>query len=267
MSSISLDMSAVSGRATLDSQLVSEALSSLDLAHLPRHVALIMDGNGRWAAQRGLPRTEGHKVGIGESVGEVVDAALELGLEYLTLYAFSTENWRRPKDEVKFLMTFNRKWLLEQREGFHAKGVRLRFIGRRRDRRVPRRLINLAEETEEMTAANTKLNLTVALNYGGWAEVVDSVRHIATLVEKGEVSPDDIDEDMIRGNLYAPELPDPDLIVRTSGEKRISNFLLWQGAYAELLFTDVLWPDFRRDQLFEAIGEYQRRTRRFGAVD
>jgi undecaprenyl diphosphate synthase len=226
-----------------------------------------MDGNGRWAKARGLARTEGHRVGIGESVPDVVDGALEVGLPYLTLYAFSTENWRRPPAEVRFLMNFNRQWLLEQREGFHAKGVRVRFIGRRSDRRVPRRLIALAEETEALTSSNTKLHLTIALNYGGWAEVVDSVRYLAKLAEKGELDPEKISERNIREHLYAPDLPDPDLIVRTSGEKRISNFLLWQGAYAELLFTDVLWPDFRRQQLWEAIAEFQRRSRRFGGVE
>jgi undecaprenyl diphosphate synthase len=164
-------------------------------------------------------------------------------------------------------MNFNQQWLLQQRDVFHAKGVRVRFIGRRSDRRVPRRLVSLAEETESLTSSNKKLNLTIALNYGGWAEVVDSVRYVAKLVEKGEIDPDTITEKHIRRHLYAPELPDPDLIVRTSGEKRISNFLLWQGAYAELLFTDVLWPDFRREQLFEAIAEYQRRSRRFGGVE
>jgi undecaprenyl diphosphate synthase len=226
-----------------------------------------MDGNGRWAKARGLPRTEGHRVGIGESVADVVDGAVEIGLKNLTLYAFSTENWRRPPAEVKFLMNFNQEWLLKQRDRFNEQGVRVRFIGRRSDRRVPRKLTALAEETESMTSSNKRMNLTIALNYGGWAEVVDSVKHLAKLVEKGELDPDKISEKHIRRNLYAPELPDPDLIVRTSGEKRISNFLLWQGAYAELLFTDVLWPDFRREQLFDAIAEYQRRTRTFGGVE
>lgn len=226
-----------------------------------------MDGNGRWASQRGLPRTEGHRVGIGESVPDVIDGALEIGLRYLTLYAFSTENWRRPDAEVDFLMNYNQEWLLRQRDDFKAKGVRVGFIGRRSDPRVPRRLLSLAEETEDMTAACDRLTLTIALNYGGWAEVVDAVRELAVLVEKGELEPERIDEERIRSHLYAPELPDPDLIIRTSGEKRISNFLLWQGAYAELLFTEVLWPDFRREQLWAAIAEFQKRTRRFGGVD
>lgn len=234
---------------------------------MPRHVAMIMDGNGRWAAKRGLPRTEGHRVGIGESVADVVDGALEIGLKYLTLYAFSTENWRRPKPEVKFLMDFNQKWLKEQRGDFNSKGVRIRFIGRRSDRKLPRKLVALADETEAMTERNKELNLTIALNYGGWAEVVDSVRQLAKLVEKGELDPDKIKEKDIRSHLYAPDLPEPDLIVRTSGEQRLSNFLLWQGAYSELLFTDVLWPDFRREHLFDAIATYQRRSRRFGGVE
>jgi undecaprenyl diphosphate synthase len=234
---------------------------------LPKHVALIMDGNGRWAKARGLPRTEGHRVGIGESVRDVVDGALEIGIEYLTLFAFSTENWRRPPAEVKFLMNYNQIWLKEQRQGFLEKGVRIRFAGRRSDRRVPRKLVALCDETEAMTEHCRNLNLTIALNYGGWAEVVDSVKHLAKLVEKGELDPDKISEKHIRAHLYAPELPDPDLIVRTSGEKRLSNFLLWQGAYAELLFTDVLWPDFRAQHLREAVEEYQRRSRRFGGVE
>lgn len=226
-----------------------------------------MDGNGRWAKERGLPRTEGHRVGIGEAVPDVIDGALDIGLKYLTLYAFSTENWRRPRAEVSFLMNYNRTWILEQRDQLHAKGVRVRFIGRRNERRLPRKLVALADETEVMTAGNKKLNLTIALNYGGRAEVVDAVRHVAKLVEKGELAPDDIDVRDISAHLYAPDVPDPDLIIRTSGEKRISNFLLWQGAYAELLFTDTLWPDFRTEQLYEAIAEYQRRVRRFGKAE
>jgi undecaprenyl diphosphate synthase len=246
---------------------VTDVLAQIDRDSLPRHVAIIMDGNGRWASARGLSRTEGHRVGIGESVPDVVDAALEVGLRYLTLYAFSTENWKRPDAEVDFLMNYNQEWLLQQRDKFKAKGVRVGFIGRRSDPRVPRRLLSIAEETESLTADCDRLTLTIALNYGGWAEVVDAVRRLAALVEKGEVEPEEITEDHIREHLYAPDLPDPDLIIRTSGEKRISNFLLWQGAYAELLFTDVLWPDFRREQLFEAIEEYQRRSRRFGGVE
>ena len=246
---------------------MTSALDRIDRDSLPRHIAIIMDGNGRWASARGLPRTEGHRVGIGESVPEVVDGALEVGLRYLTLYAFSTENWRRPEPEVDFLMNYNQEWLLQQREHFKAKGVRVAFVGRRSDARVPRRLLQIAEETEDLTADCDKLTLTIALNYGGWAEVVDAVQSIGMLIQKGELEPGDIDEDAVRSHLYAPELPDPDLVIRTSGEKRISNFLLWQSAYAELLFTDVLWPDFRKTELWEAIAEYQQRTRTFGGVE
>ncbi len=241
-------------------------LDGIDPKRLPVHIGCVMDGNGRWAAKRGLPRTAGHAAGE-EALFDVVEGALELELGWLTVYAFSTENWKRPEPEVDFLMNYNQEWLLQQRDQFLAKGVRVGFIGRRSDPRVPQRLLTLAEETEDMTASCELLTLTIALNYGGWAEVVDSVRVLAQLVEKGEVQPNDISEEHIRAHLYAPELPDPDLIIRTSGEKRISNFLLWQGAYAELLFTDVLWPDFRKGQLWDAIAEYQRRTRTFGGVE
>ncbi len=235
-----------------------QPLPTIDPKKLPKHVGVIMDGNGRWAKARGLPRTAGHEAGE-DALVDTVDGALEIGLKYLTVYAFSTENWRRPPDEVRFLMNYNRELLTRRRDEFNEKGVRIRFIGRRNDRKLPRSVVRMAEEAEDLTVKNKKLNLTIALNYGGWAEVVDAVKQ---LPPKGK-----IDEKAIRSRLYAPELPDPDLIVRTSGEKRISNFLLWQGAYAELLFTDVLWPDFRRDDLFAAIAEYQRRSRRFGAVD
>jgi len=233
-------------------------LPEIDPKRLPKHVGVIMDGNGRWAKARGLPRTAGHEAGE-DALVDTVDGGLEVGLKYLTVYAFSTENWRRPPDEVRFLMNYNRELLSRRRDEFNEKGVRIRFIGRRNDRKLPRSVVRMAEEAEDLTAKNKKLNLTIALNYGGWAEVVDAVKQ---LPPKGK-----IDEKAIRARLYGPELPDPDLIVRTSGEKRISNFLLWQGAYAELLFTDVLWPDFRRTDLFAAIAEYQRRSRRFGAVD
>jgi undecaprenyl diphosphate synthase len=232
----------------------------LDPKKLPKHVGVIMDGNGRWAKARGLPRTAGHEAGE-DALVDAVDGALEIGLKYLTVYAFSTENWRRPADEVRFLMNYNRELLTRRRDEFNEKGVRIRFIGRRNDRKLPRSVVRMAEEAEDLTVKNKKLNLTIALNYGGWAEVVDAVQHLLSNGTKR------VTEKSIRAELYAPELPDPDLIIRTSGEKRISNFLLWQGAYAELLFTDVLWPDFRRTDLFAAIAEYQRRSRRFGAVD
>jgi len=219
-----------------------------------------MDGNGRWAAQRGLPRTEGHAAGE-EALLDTVNGALDIGISWLTMFAFSTENWRRPRDEVRYLMGFNESLLMRRRDELHDKGVRIRFAGRR-DWRVPRRVLRRMDESVELTHANRRMTLTMAFNYGGRAEIVDAVR---ALVEEG-VAAGKIDERAIRSHLYYPEQPDPDLVIRTSGEYRISNFLLWQLAYSELVFTDVLWPDFRRQQLFEAVTEYQRRERRFGQV-
>ena len=236
-------------------------LEGIDTSRVPAHVACVMDGNGRWATQRGLPRTEGHAAGE-EALFDTVDGALELGLSWLTVYAFSTENWRRPLDEVRYLLQFNETLLNRRRDELHERNVRLRFVGRR-DRRVPRRLVRRMEEATELTAGNRAMTLTVAFNYGGRAEIVDAVR---ALVEEG-VPARRIDERAIRRHLYDPEMPDPDLMVRTSGETRISNFLLWELAYSELVFTEVLWPDFRRDHLFEAVREFQRRSRRFGGVE
>ena len=219
-----------------------------------------MDGNGRWASQRGLRRTEGHAAGE-EALLDTVNGALDLGLRYLTVYAFSTENWKRPRDEVRYLMNFNESLLVRRRDELHDKGVRMRFAGRR-DWRVPRRLLRQMDEAAELTAGNRRMDLVIAFNYGGRAEIVDAVRE---LTAKG-VDPAKVDERAIRNQLYLPDVPDPDLVVRTSGEYRISNFLLWEIAYSELVFTDVLWPDFRREHLFEAVREYQRRNRRFGKV-
>jgi undecaprenyl diphosphate synthase len=230
----------------------------------PKHVAIVMDGNGRWAQRRGLKRTEGHAAGE-EALFDTVEGALEIGLEWLTVYAFSTENWRRPLDEVRFLMNFNERLLLARRDELNDKGVRVRFIGRRGGR-VPGRVRKRIAETEAMTARNRTLTLTFAFNYGGRAELVDAVREIARSAAAGTLDPDRIDERTVRRHLYTPDMPDPDLMVRTSGEHRISNYLLWQVAYSELHFTDVLWPDFRRRHLYRAIDEYHRRERRFGAV-
>jgi undecaprenyl diphosphate synthase len=230
----------------------------------PRHVAIVMDGNGRWAQRRGLKRTEGHAAGEA-ALFDTVEGALEIGLEWLTVYAFSTENWRRPLDEVRFLMNFNERLLVARRDELNEKGVRVRFIGRRGGR-VPGRVRRRIAETEELTARNRRLTLTFAFNYGGRAELVDAVRQIAHEAAGGRLDPDRIDERTVRRHLYAPDMPDPDLMVRTSGERRISNYLLWQVAYSELHFTDVLWPDFRRKHLFRAVDEYQGRERRFGAV-
>jgi undecaprenyl diphosphate synthase len=239
-------------------------VAQLDSARIPRHVAIVMDGNGRWAERRGLKRTEGHAAGE-EALFDTVEGALEIGLKWMTVYAFSTENWRRPLDEVRFLMNFNERLLVARRDELNGKGVRVRFIGRRTGR-VPRRVLRRIEETEALTARNRKLTLTFAFNYGGRAELVDAIQEIARGVAAGEIKPERVDERMLHRHLYAPDMPDPDLLVRTSGEHRISNYLLWQLAYSELHFTDVLWPDFRRQHLFDAIEEFQQRERRFGAV-
>ena len=235
-------------------------LEAVDARRIPRHVACVMDGNGRWAEKRGLPRTAGHTAGE-EALYEVVDGALDLGIRWLTVYAFSTENWKRPPDEVRWLLNFNEESLLRRQAELHERGVRIRFTGRR-DRKVPRRLIRRMDDAESLTAGNRRLTFTIAFNYGGRAEIVDAVR---ALVREG-VSADRIDERAIARHLYDPEMPDPDLVIRTSGEYRISNFLLWELAYSELVFTEVLWPDFRREHLLEAVREYQRRDRRFGGI-
>src|SRR3954464_14483960 len=220
-----------------------------------------MDGNGRWATSRGLKRTEGHAAGE-EALFDTVEGALELGIKWLTVYAFSTENWKRPTDEVRYLMGFNESILTRRRDEMNERGVRMRFAGRR-DWRVPKRLLKRMDESRDLTQDNRTMTLTIAFNYGGRAEIVDAVR---ALVAEG-VKPDKVDEKAIRRHLYDPSMPDPDLIVRTSNEYRISNFLLWELAYSELVFTEVLWPDFRREDLFEAVREFQRRDRRFGAID
>jgi undecaprenyl diphosphate synthase len=240
-------------------------ISGIDPARVPRHVAIVMDGNGRWAQQRGLKRTDGHAAGE-EALFDTVEGGLDVGLRWMTVYAFSTENWRRPLDEVRFLMHFNESILLRRREELDDLGVRVRFIGRRGGR-VPKRLVQRIEETEALTAKNRKLTLTFAFNYGGRAELTDAVRSIGQEVLAGHLDPARIDEKVITRHLYAPDMPDPDLLVRTSGEYRISNYLLWESAYSEFVFTPVLWPDFRRSDLFDAIAEFQRRNRRFGAID
>jgi len=235
-------------------------LDGIDPKRIPKHVGVVMDGNGRWAQKRGLKRTEGHAAGE-EALFDTVEGALDLGLKWLTVYAFSTENWKRPPDEVRYLMGFNESILTRRRDELHERGVRIRFAGRR-DWRVPKRLLKRMDEALEQTKRNKAMTLTIAFNYGGRAEIVDAVRE---LVAEG-VKPGDVDEKAIRKHLYDPSMPDPDLMVRTSGEYRISNFLLWELAYSELVFTEVLWPDFRREDLFEAVREFQRRDRRFGSV-
>ncbi len=230
---------------------------------LPRHVAIIMDGNGRWAVQRGLPRYYGHKVGI-ESVREAVRTALDFGIEYLTLYAFSKENWRRPSEEVQMLMNIFRQVLRREVAELHRQGVKITMMGRIQD--LPPDLQQEAFRSMELTKNNQRLKLYLAISYGGRAEIVDAVRKIAKLVKNGELDIEQIDEDSFRNFLYCPELPDPDLLIRTSGEERISNFLLWQIAYTELYITPTLWPDFRRNEFIAALTDYASRERRFGGV-
>ncbi|WCZ32953.1 Trans,polycis-polyprenyl diphosphate synthase ((2Z,6E)-farnesyl diphosphate specific) [Corynebacterium massiliense DSM 45435] len=230
---------------------------------IPRHIAMVMDGNGRWAQQRGLPRTEGHKRGEGVLL-EVVDACLELGVEYLSAYAFSTENWRRNRGEVRFLMGFNRDVLRRQRDYLHSRGVKVVWAGRRP--RLWRSVIRELEAAEELTRNNTRMTLAMCVNYGGRAELVDATRGIAKRVAAGEIAPADITEDLITQHLYDPQMPDVDLFLRPSGEKRTSNFLLWESAYAEMVYQDTLFPDFRAADLYAAVEEYARRDRRFGGT-
>ncbi len=235
--------------------------NGLDPSRIPVHIACVMDGNGRWAQTRGLPRTEGHRAGE-DSLFEVVDGCVDLGVEWLTVYAFSTENWRRPADEVRFLLEFNQEILRRRRDELHERNVRVRFVGRR-DRRVPKRLIRRMDEAIELTRHNTGLTFVIAFNYGGRAEIVDAVRQV--ILDGTPASK--VNERTIASRLYDPSMPDPDLVIRTSGEYRISNFLLWELAYSELVFTDTPWPEFGRDSLVNAIREYQDRERRFGGVD
>lgn len=236
-------------------------LSELDRSRMPVHVAIVMDGNGRWAQRRGLPRTDGHAAGE-EALMDTIWGALDAGIRWLTVYAFSTENWKRPADEVRYLMGFNERLLLTRRDELNAKNVKLQFIGRR-DWRVPRRILKRIDETLELTRDNTAMTVSMAFNYGGRAELVDAVREIV----RSGVKPDKVNEKTIKAHLYDPTMPDPELMIRTSGEYRTSNFLLWEMAYSELVFTDVLWPDFRRGDLYAAIDEFQRRDRRFGGLN
>jgi undecaprenyl diphosphate synthase len=229
--------------------------------NLPRHVAVIMDGNGRWAKKRGLPRVAGHRAGI-KAVRDVVKGCGNLGIDYLTLYTFSVENWRRPAREVNALMRFLRDTLRKEREELDGNNVRLRAIGRVED--LPQPVVKELHRAMEYLNKNTGLTLILALSYGARVEILDAVKGIAGDVKEGSLDYQTIDDDLFRSYLYAGDVPDPDLLVRTSGEMRISNFLLWQIAYAELWITDTLWPDFRRKHLYQAVSDYQERERRFG---
>ncbi|MBA2717482.1 MAG: isoprenyl transferase [Propionibacteriales bacterium] len=228
---------------------------------VPRHIAVIMDGNGRWAKKNGLPRTAGHERGEA-ALFDVVEGAIEAGVKCISAYAFSTENWSRSPDEVRFLMGFNRDVIRRRRDEMHALGVRVRWAGRRP--RLWASVIKELEVAEEMTRHNDVLTLTMCVNYGGRAELADAAQLLAKRAVEGRLKPERIDERALAMALYVPELPDVDMVLRTSGEQRFSNFMLWQSAYAEMVFMDVLWPDVNRRALFEALDIYARRDRRYG---
>jgi undecaprenyl diphosphate synthase len=230
----------------------------------PRHVAIIMDGNGRWAAERGLPRSEGHRRGV-EALRRAVRAVGEMGIKILTIYSFSSENWSRPVTEIRDLMGLLRRFIRNDLAELHKSNVRVRVIGERDD--LEPEIRRLLEEAEELTRNNDGMLLVVAFNYGGRQEIARAARRVADEVAAGRLSPRDITADVIGRHLDAPDLPDPDLMIRTSGEQRLSNFLLWQSAYSELVFVPTYWPDFDRTTLANAIAEYRRRERRFGGLN
>ncbi len=238
-------------------------LSRLDPERIPRHVGLILDGNGRWARARGLPRTAGHMAGE-KALFDTVEGALQIGIEWLTAFVFSTENWNRSPEEVEFLMWFNEDLLLRRRDDLHADGVRMRFAGDLDDPRIPDRNRRHMAEAEELTKNNDRLTLVFAFNYGSRRELTTAARRLAAEAARGALDPDTIDEETFSSRFYLPDMPDVDLVIRSSGEHRLSNFLLWQSAYAEFSFPGILWPDFDRHALLEAVVEYQSRERRFG---
>lgn len=238
-------------------------IGRLDQARLPRHLAVIMDGNGRWATRQGLPRVIGHRAGV-ESVRAMVTACGGLGVEYLTLYSFSTENWARPNDEVQALMALIEEQLRTEVEGLHRENSRVRHLGRRDD--LPASLRQALDDAVALTAGNSGLQIIFAINYSGRAELTDAARRLAAQTIAGALDPSALTEDDFAGALYLPDVPAPDLLIRTGGETRISNYLLWQIAYTELWFTPLLWPEFRAAHLLDAIAEYQHRQRKFGRI-
>lgn len=248
-----------------DSQDISEGklLAMIDPARLPRHVAVIMDGNGRWANRRGLPRFAGHRQGI-ESLREATRACVELGIEILTVFAFSTENWERPKEEVNYLLKLLDEVLEKELPELHQNGVRMRILGRRSA--LSPNLVRKIDAAESLTESNGTLLLNVGFNYGGRAEIVDAVKLAVAKARRGELSEADIDEAWLSQAMYTAGITDPDLLIRTGGDARISNFLLWQLAYTEIWFTPVCWPEFRRIHLLQAIVDFQQRERRFGRL-
>jgi len=229
----------------------------------PQHVAIIMDGNGRWANARGLPRALGHRQGA-EAVRRCIAGALEMGIPFVTLFGFSSENWRRPMTEVEDLMGLLRRYLQSEIAEFHKNGIRLRVIGERD--KLPKDIVRLIDDAEQRTAGNDALDLVIAISYGGRQEIAAAARRLAIAVAAGELSPEDIDEECFAAGLLTAGIPDPDLVIRTSGEQRLSNFLLWQAAYSEFIFVDKLWPDFGKTDLEAAVAEFRRRERRYGAA-
>lgn len=252
----------VRGQKT-DSQKFDELMAAIDGNRLPIHIAIIMDGNGRWATRRGLPRAMGHRAGV-ESLREIVNICSGLGIPHLTVYAFSTENWKRPKEEVNILMDLLVEYLKKEIAELNSKNVRVRAIGRISE--LPDRAVAALAEAEELTRKNTGLSLNLALNYGGRTEITEAVRKIAEMAKNGGIQLDQVNEELIASCLYTGGIPDPDLLIRPSGEQRISNFLLWQVAYAEFWYSPELWPDFRKVHLLQAILDYQTRQRRFGGL-
>jgi len=230
---------------------------------VPRHVAIIMDGNGRWAAARGLPRVAGHKRGV-ETVRQVVRDASELGIEYLTLYSFSSENWQRPVEEVKELMGLIKLFIRRDLASLHEQGVRVRIIGTHDN--LDTEIIELISKAQDLTKNNTGITLIVAFNYGSKQEITQAVRQVVAAVQRGDISPDQINPEMFNSYLYTADIPEPDLLIRTSGEQRLSNFLLWQCAYTEFVFVEPPWPDFNKDVLISTIEEFNNRNRRFGGL-
>ena len=235
----------------------------MDLDHLPRHIAIIMDGNGRWAKRRGLPRTAGHKVGA-EVFRTIATYCKDLGIDYLTVYAFSTENWKRPKDEVDTIMRLLKRYLLEAIDTMARDNIRLRFLGDLTE--LPQELQDLAARTNAISATLDGFQANICQNYGGRDEILRAARQFARECAAGERTPEQLDTALFERHLFSAGLPDPDLIIRPGGEKRVSNFLLWQCAYAEFIFTDTLWPDFKKEDLDAALLEYQHRQRRYGGI-
>jgi undecaprenyl diphosphate synthase len=238
--------------------------AGLDPAHLPRHVAVIMDGNGRWAQRRGLPRIEGHRRGV-QSVRATIEEGCRLGLGHLTLYCLSVENWKRPPAELEFLMKLLRQYLLQERAEIMEQNIRFSTIGRREG--LPANVLRELDENVRLSRDNTGMGLCLAINYGGRTELADAVRSLARRVREGVLDPEAIDEEAVRGALYTAGMPDPDLLIRTAGELRVSNFLLWQISYAELWVTPKCWPDFDRATFHEALRDFAGRQRRFGGLN